>query len=101
MESEGVIEKVERSDWASPIVCVPKKDGSIRLCGDFKVSVNQVLLNKPYPFPEVSDMFANLGPGTVFTKIDLSNAYQQIKLDEDSQQYLTINTHMDFMHSRD
>ncbi len=38
LESLRVVKKVERSDWACPIVCVPKKDGSIRICGDFKVS---------------------------------------------------------------
>ena len=48
LESQGVVKKVERSDWASPIVCVPKKDGSIRICGDFKVSINRVLLDNPY-----------------------------------------------------
>ena len=37
--SQGVVKKMERSDWASPIVCVPKKDESIRICGDFKVSI--------------------------------------------------------------
>jgi len=47
LEKLGVVKKVERSDWASPIVCVPKKDESIHICGDFKVSVNQALLDKP------------------------------------------------------
>ena len=36
LESQGVVKKVEQSDWASPIVCAPKKDKSIRICGDFK-----------------------------------------------------------------
>ena len=57
----GVVKKVERSDWASPIVCLPKKDVSIRICGDFKVSVNQVLLHIPYPLPDTEDIFAILG----------------------------------------
>ncbi|XP_014675469.1 PREDICTED: uncharacterized protein K02A2.6-like [Priapulus caudatus] len=93
LEAEGVIKKVKSSDWASPIVCVPKKDGAIRICGDFKVSVNQVLIDNPYPLPDMEDMFATMGQGTVFSKIDLSNAYQQMTLTEESQQYLTINTH--------
>ena len=57
LEKLGVLRKVERSDWASPIVCVPKKDGSLRICGDFKVSVNQVLLDNPYPLPDTEDIF--------------------------------------------
>ena len=66
---------MERSDWSSPIVCVAKKDGSIRICGDFKVSINRVLLDNPYPLPDTEDVFATLGGGAVFSKIDLSNAY--------------------------
>ena len=45
----GVFTKVEHSDWASPQVCVLKNDGqSIRLCGDYKVTVNQVMDKNPY-----------------------------------------------------
>ena len=84
---------MERSDWALPIVCVPKKDGSIRICGHFKVSINRVLLENPYPLPDTEDVFATLGSGTVFSKIDLSNAYQQMELTAESQHYLTVNTH--------
>ena len=93
LEKLGVVRKVERSDWASPIVCVPMKDGSLCICGDFKVSVNQVLLDNPYLLPDMEDIFATLGSGTVFSKIDLSNAYQQMELNTNSQQYLTVNTH--------
>ena len=50
-EHEGVIKKVESTEWASPIVCVPKRNGTIRICGDFKVSVNPVLISNPYPLP--------------------------------------------------
>ena len=84
---------MEQSDWVSPIVCVPKKDESIRICGDFKVSIHWVLLHNPYPLPDTEDVFATLGGGTVFRKIDSSNAYQQMKLTADSQHYLTVNTH--------
>ena len=93
LEKLGVVRKVERSDWASPIVCVPMKDGSLCICGDFKVLVNQVLLDNPYLLPDTEDIFATLGSGTVFSKIDLSNAYQQMELNTNSQQYLTVNTH--------
>lgn len=57
LEGLEVVEKVERSDWASSIVRVPKRDGSIRICGGFKGSVNQVLLDNPYP----EDLFVTLG----------------------------------------
>ena len=92
IEQEGVIKKVESTEWASPIVCVPKRNGTIRICGDFKVSVNPVLISNPYPLPNEEDMFATLAGGKFFSKLDLSNAYQQLELTEESQKYLTINT---------
>lgn len=72
---------------------MPKKDGSIRICGDFKVSINRVLLDDPYSLPDTEDVFATSGGGTVFSKIDFSNVYQQMELTADSQHYLTVNTH--------
>ena len=43
MENEGIIEPTEVSNWAKPIVCVPQKDGSVRVCGDYKGSVNPAI----------------------------------------------------------
>ena len=54
------------------------------------MSVNQVLLDNPYPLPDTGDIFATLGSGTVLIKIDLSNAYQQMELNPESQHYLTV-----------
>ena len=48
-EEHGVIVKVDRSDWVSPIVVVPKADGSVRICGDYKVTINQVVDDEQYP----------------------------------------------------
>ena len=94
LEHDGVIKKVETSEWASPIVCVPKRNGSIRICGDFKVSVNPVLISNPYPLPNTEHLFATLAGGEIFSKLDLSNAYQQLELTGESQKYPTINTHI-------
>ena len=57
------------------------------------MSINRVLLDNPYPLPDTEDVFATLGSGTVLSKIDLSNAYQEMELTADNQQYLTVNTH--------
>ena len=89
----GVIEPVQFSDWAAPIVPVIKKDGSVRICGDYKVTVNQVSKNDTYPLPRIEDIFASLSGGTSFSKLDLAHAYQQITLDEESRKYVTVNTH--------
>ncbi|XP_060075892.1 uncharacterized protein K02A2.6-like [Ylistrum balloti] len=93
LENEGIVLRVEQSDWATPVVIVPKADKSIRLCGDFKVTVNKCLDEQQYPLPNVEDMFAQLAGGQKFTKLDLSQAYQQLTLDEASEKYLTITTH--------
>ena len=55
LEKEGVVTKVSHSAWAAPVVVVPKADGGIRLCGDFKVTVNQVLDVDKYPLPNPQD----------------------------------------------
>ena len=93
LEHEGAIKKVDCSEWASPIVCVPKLYGSIGMCRDFKVSVNPVLISNTYPLPNAEDMCATFARGEIISKLDLSNAYQQLELAEEIQKYLTINTH--------
>ena len=93
LEKNRIIEKIEQSDWAAPIVVVPKADKSVRICGDYKVTVNQAVNLEQYPLPTVQDLFAALAGGKKFSKLDLSHAYAQLDLDEESKQYLCINTH--------
>ena len=91
---ERTLEPVQFSEWAAPIVPVLKEDKqSICICGDFRRTVNPVSKLDRYPIPKVEDLFANLSGGCTFTKIDLSQAYQQIPLEEESQKYVAINTH--------
>ncbi|XP_041820347.1 uncharacterized protein K02A2.6-like [Chelmon rostratus] len=89
----GVLEQVRTSDWATPIVPVMKKDGSLRLCGNFKVTVNPVLTAEQYPLPLIDDIFAGLAGGQKFSKIDLCQAYLQMHVVPESQELLTIVTH--------
>ena len=91
---EGALEAVEFADWAAPIVPVLKSDQtSIRICGDFEQTVNPVSKLDRYPIPKIEDLFSTLAGGKIFSKIDLSQAYQQLPLDEESKQYVVINTH--------
>ena len=89
----GVLKPVNRSDWAAPIVVAPKSDGNIRICGDYKVTVNKCVIEETYPLPTPEDLFSTLSGGAIFTKLDLSSAYQQLQLSEESKELLTINTH--------
>ena len=93
LEKDGIIEKVEHSEWAAPIVPVPKGDGQIRICGDYKVTVNANLEVDQHPLPKPEDLFTSLSGGQKFSKLDLKHAYQQMMLDSDSRKYVTINTH--------
>ena len=90
---EGTLEPVEFSEWAAPIVPIVKEDKSLRICGDYKVTVNRVSKLDNYPIPKTEDLLATLAGGEKFTKLDMSKAYQQLLLDEDSKKYTTINTY--------
>ena len=63
LEDEGIIYKVSQSDWTAPVVLVPKKDGSLRVCGDYKMTVNQCADVDQYPLPNTEDLFATLAGG--------------------------------------
>eukprot|EP00731_Ephydatia_muelleri_P021997 Em0014g588a len=90
---DKVIEPVQLSEWAAPIVSVVKPNGSVRICGDYKVTVNKYAKTEEYPLPHIEDLFAALSGGQEFTKLDLANAYLQLPLEDKSRQYVTINTH--------
>ncbi|KAL5459767.1 hypothetical protein EMCRGX_G033139 [Ephydatia muelleri] len=90
LEELGVLERVVHSEWAAPIVVVPKKDGRVRLCGDYKVTVNKFLDVDQYPLPKPNELFATLTGGKRFTKLDLSQAYTQMVLEEAAMSLLTL-----------
>ena len=93
LESLGIIEPVQFSDWAAPIVPVLKANGELRVCGDYKLTVNRVAELETYPLPRIEDLFASLAGGKSFSKLDLAHAYLQVELDQSAKKYVTINTH--------
>ncbi|XP_042215540.1 uncharacterized protein K02A2.6-like [Homarus americanus] len=78
---------VERSSsaWASPCVLVPKPDGSVRMCTDYK-KVNLVTRTDAYPLSRIDDIIDSVGQASFVTKLDLLKGYYQIKLSEEAKQ---------------
>ena len=75
MEREGNIEKVEISDWATPIVPVMKPDGSVRICGDYKVTLNPHLQVPQYPISRAEESFHAVNGGKGFQGSSLQPNY--------------------------
>ncbi|CAC5424362.1 Uncharacterized protein K02A2.6 [Mytilus coruscus] len=94
LKKQGILEKIKFSEWGAPIVPVMKPDGSVRICGDYKVTINSCLEVPQYPLPKAEDLFSRLNGGKKFSKLDLSQAYQQLLLCENSRNLVTINTHL-------
>jgi hypothetical protein len=90
---QGILKPVSYSEWASPLVTVPKEQGGVRLCADFKTTLNPCLLSDQYPLPVFSNMSTQWANCNFFSKIDLKKAYLQLNVHPDSQKYLTVNTH--------
>ena len=88
----GLWEEVKDSKWAAPMVVVTKGDGSLRLCGDYRLTVNQVAKVHQYPLPRVEELLVKLTGCRMFSKVDLKSAYNQLVLDDRSREYLTLNT---------
>ncbi|KAL4010684.1 hypothetical protein IC575_027695 [Cucumis melo] len=67
------------SPWGAPVLFVKKKDGSMRLCIDYR-ELNKVTVKNRYPLPRIEDLFDQLQGATVFSKIDLRSGYYQLRI---------------------
>ena len=96
LEEQGIIEPVPDSQptpWISPIVAVPKKDGNVRICVDMRMA-NRAIKRVRHLIPTVNDISFELNQAQYFTKLDLSQAYHQIPLAEESRYITTFTTHI-------
>ena len=101
MAATSVIKPVCFLEWASTIVPVLKRNGQVQICGDFRQTVNPALQIDKYPIPNIDDLYSKVSGGRYFMRLDLSDAYLQVPLDEQSQKLTTINTHKGlFMYTR-
>jgi len=91
MEKQGVI-CPSSSPWASPVVLVPKKNGQLRFCIDYR-RLNAITKKDIYPLPRIDDTLDQLGKAKYFTSLDLASGYWQVTLDERSRQKSAFTTH--------
>lgn len=89
----GMLTPVDNSDWGTPLVPVMRPNGIIRLCGDYKATINKFLVDFKYPLPLIDQIFASMQGGVMFSKLDLSSAYNQLVLDDSAQELCTWSTH--------
>lgn len=81
------------SPWGSPILFVKKKDGSMRMCVDYR-AVNKLTVKNSYPLPRIDDMLDRLSGAKFFTCLDLQQAYHQVRLTEEDVPKTAFTTPM-------
>lgn len=89
---EETLVKVTQSEWATPIVVVRKPNGKVRLCGDYKITVNPNLTKMVTTTPSIDDVLSQLGGAKLFSVLDLTNAYLQLPVDDESARVQTLST---------
>ena len=82
MQKDNVIQPSE-SPWASPVVLVRKRDGSLRFCVDYR-ALNSVTKPDLFPLPRISDLLDQLGSSKYFSTLDLKSGYWQTRVHPDS-----------------
>nr|XP_049467133.1 uncharacterized protein K02A2.6-like [Anopheles coluzzii] len=90
--ASGFYEKVEVSEWASPTHIVIKKNGGIRITGNYKPTVNPKMLIDEHPIPKIEDIFNKMKGAALFCHLDVTDAYTHLPIDEDFRHILTLNT---------
>ena len=86
---EGVLKRVNRSEWAAPTFIIPKKDRTVRFISDFR-ELNKRIKRKPYPIPKIQDLMLKLEGFTHGTSLDLNMGYYHITLTPESKKLCTI-----------
>ena len=90
---QDIIEKVTGpTPWVSHVVCIPKKDNQVRLCVDMR-QANKAIVKEPYPMPTIDYLLQEMRGAVVFSKLDLSQSFQQIELYPNSWDITTFVTH--------
>ena len=91
MLAEKVIEPSD-AEWASPVVFVPKKDGTLRFCVDYR-KLNAVTKRDSYPIPRMDECIDSLGEATIFTTLDCNDGYWQVPVADADKDKTTFTSH--------
>ena len=91
MLQSGVIEPAS-SEWASPVVLVPKQDGSLRFCVDYR-KLNNITVKDTYPLPRMDECLDSLGDARWFTTLDCNAGYWQLRVAEEDRDKTTFTCH--------
>ncbi|KAJ9545268.1 hypothetical protein OSB04_024975 [Centaurea solstitialis] len=87
------------SPWGAPVLFVKKKDGSLRMCIDYR-ELNKLTIKNRYPLPRIDDLFDQLQGASFFSKIDLRSDYYQVRVHEEDVPKMVFRTrygHYEFM----
>ena len=92
MIKQGILKQADHSEWATPFIVVQKPGGKLRLCHDYKVTMNPQLCIYQHSLPIPNNLFHMSNGAAQFSKMDLCDAYMEVELDEETRKYTTINT---------
>lgn len=89
---EADIIRPSESPWSSPLVIIPKKDGTKRMCVDYR-KLNNVTRKNSYPLPDISEMLSSFRNAKVFSTIDLKSGYWQVEMEEKDKEKTALVCH--------
>ena len=92
LEEQGIIEKIDSSQWVSPIVVTSRKNGKIRMCVDMR-EPNKAVVPDSHPLPLIEDLLSELRGSVMFSTLDLKSAYHQLELHKESRGLTAFITH--------
>ncbi|XP_070394032.1 uncharacterized protein [Dermacentor albipictus] len=92
LQREGIPVPFKKFEWAYPIVPVLKREGSVKICGDIKVTIKAAATVEKYPLLRIEDLWSALSGGQKLTKRNLRDAYQQLVLQDASRKYAKMST---------
>ena len=91
MKEDGIIREA-KSEWASPVVLIPKSDGSMRFCVDY-CRLNELTVRDSYPLPRMEDCLDSLGEAAFFTTLDWNSVFWQIPAAVEDRATTAFNFH--------